>query len=111
MPVEPLPQNTEDRLLHLFNGVGPLKTDLPSAKAWLASDPSSDNRAVIIKRVPGKNKARATESLALLHPNIARTRRWIAGGDGFIYVLRDVVKGKNLRESLVAPGGCARRRS
>ena len=102
MPAEPA--NEEARILGLFTGVGVVATPQPSAKAWLASDVSSgENRPVIIKRVPATGKVRATESLALLHPNIVRTRRWIAAS-GFIYVLRDVVKGKNLRQSLLGPG-------
>lgn len=108
-PAEPIPNTgNEARILALFTGIGPLKTPQPDAKAWLGGDPSAhtgNNPAVLIKRVPGRAKGRATESLALLHPHIVRTRRWLASGDGFIYVVRDVVRGKNLRQSLAAPGG------
>ncbi len=106
MPVESVPKGDEARLLALFTGVGPLTSGQPSAKAWLAADTSTPtNQAVIIKRVPSARKGRATESLTLLHPHIARTRRWIAGDTGFIYVVRDVVRGKNLRQSLASSSG------
>jgi tRNA A-37 threonylcarbamoyl transferase component Bud32 len=40
----------------------------------------------------------------LVHPRIVRTRRWLIEDDG-LYVVRDIVRGKNLRQSLASPGG------
>jgi tRNA A-37 threonylcarbamoyl transferase component Bud32 len=58
----------------------------------------------MVKRIAAVNKGRATEALGLLHPNIVRTRRWLLDSN-YLFVVRDVVRGKNLRQSLAAPGG------
>lgn len=91
-------------LLSLFENAGPVETPTPNVRAWVAHD-GANGRRVLIKRLPGgAGRARATEALALVHPNIVRTRRWIAEG-GALYVVRDIVRGKNLRQSLAVPGG------
>jgi hypothetical protein len=106
VPSDPTaPGGADERVLALFEGAGPLETPTPGTKAWLANDGSDSRRPVLIKRVPvGLGKARATQALALVHPNIVRTRRWLSEG-GHLYVVRDVVRGKNLRQSLAAAGG------
>lgn len=95
---------SDNLILSLFEGSGPLDTPTPGVRAWLAKDLVGEQRAVIVKRLAETRKARATEALSLHHPHIVRTRRWLADS-GFLYVIRDVVKGKNLRQTLAALGG------
>ena len=105
MPIENTP--SDDLVLSLFDGAGPVETPTPGIRAWLGNDPvaASDKRPVLLKRLAGTaGKGRATEALALIHPQIVRTRRWMLEG-GNLYVVRDVIRGKNLRQLLVAPGG------
>lgn len=91
---------TDNRILGLFEGAGPVETPTPGSKAWLARDPARDGKPVLLKRVTANvGKGRPTGALALIHPNIVRTRRWLADG-GTIYVVRDVVRGRNLRQRL-----------
>ena len=57
---------------------------------------------MLIKRLAGDGAAaRATQALALHHPRIVPTRRWLRDGDGF-YVVRDFVPGRNVRQALGA---------
>lgn len=105
MPVENTP--SDNLILSLFEGAGPVETPTPGLRAWLGNDPAAaaDMRPVLLKRLTGTaGKGRATEALALIHPQIVRTRRWMIEG-GNLYVVRDVIRGKNLRQLLVAPGG------
>lgn len=96
---------TDDRVLALFDGAGPVETPAPGVKAWLANDPADARRPVLIKRlIAGQGKGRATEALTLHHDNIVRTRRWLADG-GSLYVVRDIIRGKNLRQSIAATAG------
>ncbi len=91
---------TDNKILSLFEGAGPVETPTPGAKAWLARDPARDGNPVLLKRVtPNVGKGRATGALSLIHPNIVRTRRWLADGNT-LYVVRDVVRGRNLRQRL-----------
>ncbi|MES2459396.1 MAG: hypothetical protein V4671_02345, partial [Armatimonadota bacterium] len=84
---------TDNKILSLFEGAGPVETPTPGSKAWLARDPARDGKPVLIKRVtPNVGKGRATGALSLIHPNIVRTRRWLADGST-VYVVRDVVRG------------------
>jgi tRNA A-37 threonylcarbamoyl transferase component Bud32 len=94
---------TDSIIGELFEGAGPIPTPTAGVRAWLANDAAS-RRAVMVKRIGAVNKGRATEALGLLHPNIVRTRRWLLDGN-YLFVVRDVVRGKNLRQSLAAPGG------
>ncbi len=91
----------DEQILALFEGARPIDTPTPGVRAWLAQDRADGQRPVLIKRVDGRagSKGRATEALALLHPAVVRTRRWLAE-DGALYVVRDVVRGKNLRHLL-----------
>ncbi len=104
MPAENTASDT--LVLSLFEGAGPVETPTPGVRAWLGNDTSStEKRHVLIKRVNGSSgKGRATEALALLHPQIVRTRRWIVEG-GNLYIVRDVVRGKNLKQLLASPTG------
>ncbi len=84
-----------------------MATATPEAQAWQARD--SDGGAVLIKRLPDRpdhrafDKTRATQALALRHPHIVPTRRWLRDGDG-CYVIRDFVPGVNLRGTLAQAG-------
>lgn len=93
----------EHPILRLFESPGPLETPTPGVSAWLARDPAA-GRNVLVKRITGTSgKARATDALGLDHPGIVRTRRWMVY-DGDLWIVRDVVRGKNLRQHLVAMG-------
>lgn len=110
MPAE-TPQESDGRILSLFDSPSEIETPTPGVKAWLAGDIALDGapRPIIIKRVReasgmGQRKARATEALHLVHTNILPPRRWVADG-GYLYVVREVVRGKNLRQSLTTATG------
>lgn len=88
-----------DRVLSQFEDVLSLPPPVSGAAAWTAREPNGGRR-VLIKRLPdGEAKTRATQALALRHPRIVPTRRWMRDGDGF-YVVRDWVSGCNLRLAL-----------
>ncbi len=88
-----------DRVLSQFEDVLSLPPSASGAAAWTAREPDGGRR-VLIKRLPGDAaKTRATQALALRHPQIVPTRRWLRDGDGF-YVVRDWVSGCNLRLAL-----------
>lgn len=83
-----------DRVLAQFEDVVAL-----SGSAWKAREPGS-SRQVLIKRFPGsEGKTCATQALALRHPRIVPTRRWMLDGDS-LYIVRDWVTGVNLRQTL-----------
>ncbi len=76
-----------------------MPTATPGAAAWTARE-AGGGRRVLVKRLAGDAaKTRATQALALQHPRIVPTRRWLADGDKF-YVVRDFVPGRSLRETL-----------
>jgi len=88
-----------DRVLSQFEDVLSLPTSVSGAAAWTAREPDGGRR-VLIKRLPDDEaKTRATQALALRHPRIVPTRRWLRDGEGF-YVIRDWVSGCNLRLAL-----------
>ena len=88
-----------DRVLSQFEEVVSVATATPGAAAWTARE-AGGGRRVLIKRLPGDaGKTRATQALALRHPRIVPTRRWLRDGDSF-YVVRDWVPGRNLRQTL-----------
>lgn len=89
-----------DRVLGQFEDVREVETATPEARAWRGRD-SLSGRDALIKRLPaaGGGKTRATQSLALAHPHIVPTRRWLRDGDG-LYTVRDFVPGSNLRQAL-----------
>ncbi len=92
-----------DRVLSQFEEVNAVSTPTPGAAAWTARDAGSGRR-VLIKRLPaGYGKTRATQALALRHPRIVPTRRWMQDGEAF-YVVRDWVPGLNLRQTLSDQG-------
>lgn len=112
MPGAPVPEDA--RVLALFDGAGPVETPTPGARVWLARDPDNNGRPVLIKRagMSGGGRGRATHALALRHPNIVPTRRWLLetsnAGQPALYVVRDVVRGKNLRQTLGGQTAAAR---
>jgi len=101
------------RVLSLFERPGAVETPTPGVRAWLARDTSESQRPVLVKRLAagGANKARATEALALRHAGVVRTRRWLfepgPGGSTALYVVRDVVRGRNLKQVLTGTAAAA----
>ena len=88
-----------DRVLSQFEDLLSLPPSASGAAAWTAREPSGGRR-ILIKRLPDDEaKTRATQALALRHPQIVPTRRWLRDGDRF-YVVRDWVSGCNLRLAL-----------
>lgn len=87
-----------DRVLAQFEEVREVATATPGAQAWQARDGGRD---VLVKRLPDSagGKTRATQALALAHPHIVPTRRWLCDG-GHLYVVRDFAPGQNLRQAL-----------
>ena len=96
----------DERILGLFENVSSFGT---APRQWLAQEPGETPRLVVIRRVPVGAKGRVTEALALNHPNIMPPVKWLADeerpGEGVLYVVRGVVRGKNLRQVLEVHGG------
>jgi len=88
-----------DRVLTQFEEVVSLPTGTPGAAAWMAREPGGGRRVLVKRLADDAAKTRATQALALQHPRIVPTRRWLRDGDGF-YVIRDWVPGRNLRSAL-----------
>jgi len=88
-----------DRVLTQFEEVVSLPTGTPGAAAWRAREPGSGRRVLVKRLADDSAKTRATQALALQHPRIVPTRRWLRDGDGF-YVIRDWVPGRSLRLAL-----------
>ena len=94
----------ESTILTLFESPSSVETPTPGAAVWLARDPAMQ-RPVLVRRLASSSaRARATEAIHLDHPHIVRTRRWLLD-DNQLYVIRDVARGKNLRQRLAALGG------
>lgn len=92
---------SDARILSLFESPGKVETVTPGATVWLARDPGA-GRSVLIKKLPDtRAKLRVTAALGLKHPSIVTTHRWLQD-DGTLYVIRDVPRGKNLRQILGA---------
>jgi len=94
----------ESTILSLFESPSPVETPTPGVAVWLARDTAMQRPVLVRRLASATNRARATESLGLTHPNIARTRRWLQD-ENQLYVVRDVARGKNLRQRLAALGG------
>lgn len=88
-----------DRVLSQFEDVLSLPAPASGAAAWTAREPGGGRRVLIKRLADDEAKTRATQALALRHPRIVPTRRWLRDGDGF-YVIRDWVSGCNLRLAL-----------
>jgi len=95
---------SDTRILSLFEGAGAVETPTAGMKAWIAYDSAFPGRPILIKRTSFAFRGRATEALALRHPNIIPPRRWLADGVN-LYVVRDVQRGKNIRQALAAGSG------
>lgn len=94
----------ERTILALFESPSSVETPTPGTAVWLARDPVM-KRPVLLRRLASSAaRARATEAIQLDHPHIIRTRRWLID-DNQLYVIRDVARGKNLRQRLAALGG------
>ena len=88
-----------DRILAQFEELVSVPTASPGAAAWTAREAGGGRRVLIKRLTEDAAKTRATQALALQHPRIVPTRRWLRDGDGF-YVIRDFVVGNNLRQTL-----------
>ena len=88
-----------DRILAQFEELVSVPTATPGAAAWTAREAGGGRRVLIKRLTEDAAKTRATQALALQHPRIVPTRRWLRDGVGF-YVVRDWVPGRNLRQSL-----------
>ena len=90
-----------ERVLEQFTDVRSVPTQTPGAQAWTAREllPDGRERPVLVKRLPGDApaRARATHALALVHPAIVPTRRWLREGD-HLFVVRDFAAGQSLRQ-------------
>ncbi|WP_395089103.1 protein kinase [Armatimonas sp.] len=94
----------QSTILSMFESPSTVDSPTPGGTVWLARDPVMQ-RPVLLKRLPtSANRSRLTEALTLDHPAIARTRRWLLD-ENELYVVRDVARGKNLRQRLSAQGG------
>ncbi|MFY7951264.1 MAG: protein kinase domain-containing protein, partial [Armatimonadaceae bacterium] len=96
--------NVDHPILSLFESPRPVPTPNPSAEAWLANDPVHGRPMMIKKIVNPAMKGRATDALGLDHPNLLRLRRWFLF-EGALWLVRDALRGRNLRQHLVATGG------
>ncbi len=90
-----------DRVLAQFDDLHPVPTASPDVRAWTGRDPLRGHAPVLVKSLPDTAalRARATQALALSHPRIVPTRRWLRD-EGHVYVVRDFVPGSNLRGAL-----------
>jgi serine/threonine protein kinase len=87
-----------DRVLEQFDAVSVVTTGTQGAAAWIAREPGSDD-TVLIKRLPDDTlRTRATLALALHHPGIAKTTKWLYDESSF-YVVRKFVAGHSLRHA------------
>ena len=94
----------ERTILSMFESPSTVETPTPGGMVWLARDPQMQAPVLIKRLATTANRARLTEALTLDHPSIARTRRWLLD-ENQLYVVRDVARGKNLRQRLSAQGG------
>ena len=87
-----------DRVLEQFDAVSVVTTGTPGAVAWVAREPDSED-IVLIKRLPDDSlRSRATQALALNHPGIASTTKWLYDDSQF-YVVRTYIEGESLRHA------------
>lgn len=94
----------ESTILTFFDSPSTVETPNPGTAVWLARDPLMQ-RPVLVRRLANAlGRARITEAIQLEHPHVVRTRRWLLD-DNRLYVVRDVARGKNLRQRLAALGG------
>lgn len=94
-------------LQNQIENAGVVATPQPEAMAWIGADKQT-NRPVMVRRNPVTELAlsRLTAALDAVHPTIVPIRRWICLDD-YVYTIRDVMKGKNLRQYWMGVGGRA----
>ncbi len=90
---------SDARILSLFENPGKVETATPGATVWVARDPAGGRSVLIKKLADSRARLRATAALELRHPAIVSTHRWLLD-EGALYVVRDVPRGKNLRQIL-----------
>ena len=86
---------------------GVVATPQPDVNAWIGSDVHT-GRPVMVRRIPSSEAVqnRLTAALDAVHQTVLPFRRWMLV-DGSVYTIRDVLKGKNLRQYWMGVGGRA----
>lgn len=90
-----------------IDNAGIVATPQPDVTSWIGADKRS-GRPVMVRRIPNTQVAvnRTTAALDAVHQTIVPFRRWMLVDD-HIYTVRDVLKGKNLRQYWMGVGGRA----
>lgn len=86
---------------------GVVSTPQPDVSAWIGSD-TLTGRPIMVRRIPSTSvlQNRLTGALDAVHQTIVPFRRWMLVDDS-VYTIRDVLKGKNLRQYWMGVGGRA----
>ncbi len=94
-------------LLNQIENAGVVATPQPDAIAWIGAD-AQTKRPVMVRRVSATElvQNRLTSALDAVHQTVVPFRRWVTIDD-HIYTIRDVLKGKNLRQYWMGVGGRA----
>ena len=90
-----------------IENAGVMATPQPDAAAWIGSDKRT-GRPVMVRRIPNTQAAQSRLTMALdaVQQTVVPFRRWMLVDDN-IYTVRDVLKGKNLRQYWMGVGGRA----
>ena len=88
-----------DRVLSQFDDVMSLPRPDGSVNSWIGLYPGAVAKSLIKREPAAKAKTRATQSLALLHPSISKTQRWILDDD-ILYIVRDYVPGQSMADAV-----------
>ena len=94
-------------LARQIDNAGSVATPQPDVAAWIGADKHS-GRPVMVRRIPHMQSTadRLTAALDAIHQTVVPFRRWMVV-DGSIYTVRNVLKGKNLRQYWMGVGGRA----
>ncbi len=94
-------------LVRQIENAGSVATPQPDVAAWIGADKHS-GRPVMVRRIPHSQSTadRLTAALNAIHQTVVPFRRWMLV-DGDIYTVRNVLKGKNLRQYWMGVGGRA----
>ncbi|MFM7188235.1 MAG: hypothetical protein ACKO14_10520 [Armatimonadota bacterium] len=94
-------------LTRQVSNAGVVATPQPDVDAWIGSDIHT-GRPVMVRRIPSSDtlQNRLTAALDAAHQTVVPFRRWMLV-DGSVYTIRDVLKGKNLRQYWMGVGGRA----
>lgn len=94
-------------LVRQIENAGSVATPQLDVAAWIGADKHS-GRPVMVRRIPHSQSTadRLTAALDAIHQTVVPFRRWMLV-DGDIYTVRNVLKGKNLRQYWMGVGGRA----